>query len=115
MYFLRSTASRTVGSFEDRSTRRSATVTISAPEAARAARVSSSDLYLPVPTISREVSVRSPSFQESVISASSDEGHDLEPITVGEEGGRMLGTWDDLEVALDGDALVAEAELAEEP
>src|SRR5260370_23552119 len=36
------------------SIRRSATVTISAPDAASARRVSSSSLYFPVPTISRE-------------------------------------------------------------
>src|SRR5438552_5120582 len=39
-------------------TRRTATVTISAPEAATAAAFSSKLLYLPVPTISREVKRR---------------------------------------------------------
>jgi hypothetical protein len=39
-------------------TRRTATVTISAPEASTAAAFCSKFLYLPVPTISREVKVR---------------------------------------------------------
>ena len=39
-------------------TRRTATVTISAPDASTAAAFSSKLLYLPVPTISRELKVR---------------------------------------------------------
>ena len=41
------------GSHTDKSMRRSATVTISAPDAAIASRVSSSEAYLPVPVIRR--------------------------------------------------------------
>src|SRR5215510_11543383 len=90
----------------DRSTRRRATVTISVPEAARASRVSSLEAYLPVPTMMRERKVRSPRVQVSWvsdISASSDEGDDLEAVAVGEHGGRVEGARDDLAVALDGD------------
>jgi hypothetical protein len=50
-----------LSSFEaSRSTRRTATVTISAPEARNAATVCSASLYLPVPTISRDTKVRPP-------------------------------------------------------
>jgi hypothetical protein len=44
-------------------TRRTATVTISAPDASTAAAFSSKLLYLPVPTISREVKVRPATVQ----------------------------------------------------
>ena len=56
----------TVGSFELRSTRRNATVTISAPDTASASRVCSFEAYLPVPTMIRDDNVLSPSFQVSI-------------------------------------------------
>src|SRR5690606_28221246 len=46
-------------------TRRTATVTISAPLASIARRVSAKSLYLPVPTISRERNVRPPRVKVS--------------------------------------------------
>src|SRR5689334_5249688 len=46
-------------------TRRTATVTISAPDASTAAAFSSRLLYLPVPTMSREVKVRPATVQVS--------------------------------------------------
>jgi hypothetical protein len=46
-------------------TRRTATVTISAPDASTAAAFCSKLLYLPVPTISREVKVRPATVQLS--------------------------------------------------
>ncbi len=46
-------------------TRRTATVTISAPDASTAAAFSSKLLYLPVPTISRDVNVRPATVQLS--------------------------------------------------
>ena len=65
-------------------TRRTATVTISAPDASTAAAFSSKLLYLPVPTISREVKVRPatrPAVGLDVLlrghSPASDEMHDL--------------------------------------
>ncbi len=48
-------------------TRRTATVTISAPEASTAAAFSSKLLYLPVPTISREAKVRPATVQVSAV------------------------------------------------
>src|SRR6185436_11492405 len=113
-------ASRTVCLLE-RSTRRSATVTISAPEAARASRVSSLDTYFPVPTMMRERKVRLPRVQVSIISdissvlgvsgisATSYKGDDLEAVAGGEHGGRVLCPRHDLAVALDGDGFAGEA------
>jgi len=46
-------------------TRRTATVTISAPDAATAAAFCSKSLYFPVPTISRERKVRPATVQVS--------------------------------------------------
>jgi len=46
-------------------TRRTATVTISAPDASTAAAFSSKLLYLPVPTISRDENVRPATLQLS--------------------------------------------------
>jgi hypothetical protein len=43
-----------------KSTRRNATVMTSAPDASKAARVSATSLYLPVPTISREAKLNRP-------------------------------------------------------
>src|SRR3954470_8081721 len=63
-------------------TRRTATVTISAPDAATAAAFSSKLLYLPVPTISREVKVRPATLQVSLNSTASDKMHDLIPVAV---------------------------------
>ena len=67
-------------------TRRTATVTISAPDASTAAAFSSRLLYLPVPTISREREGRPATVQRvgldgpaaRVHSAASNEMHDLE-------------------------------------
>ena len=76
--------------------RRSATVTISAPDAASARRVSSSSLYLPVPTMSRERQLL-PASDKGVLdiqhggssssrrvawSATADEGYDLDLVAV---------------------------------
>jgi len=55
----------------DTLTRRTATVTISAPLASMAARVSSKSLYLPVPTSSREVKRRPATSKVSSVSMSS--------------------------------------------
>src|SRR3954469_25319552 len=102
MYFLRSIASRTVGSLLERSTRRSATVTISAPLAARAARVSSSEAYLPVPTMMREWNVLSATFQLSSglgMSSSADERDELEAVPGDEDRRCVLRSRHDLAVA----------------
>src|SRR5690348_10396796 len=119
-YLLRSIASSTVGAPLPKSTRRSATVTISAPLAAIAARVSSRFLYLPVPTMIREVKVRLPSVQLSLISgmggtlASSDKRDQLDAVAGGEHRRAVLCARHDLAVALDGNATFAEAELDEQ-
>src|SRR3569833_446915 len=65
-------------------TRRTATVTISAPDASTDAAFCSKLLYLPVPTISREPKLRPATDQLSVmiVSASANEGDDLEIVAV---------------------------------
>src|SRR5688572_23331198 len=82
-------------------TRRTATVTISAPDASTAAAFSSKLLYLPVPTISREVNVRPATLQLSATSAASDEMDDLEPVAVLDSRLVQGRAGDDGEVALD--------------
>src|SRR3954468_20953958 len=92
-------------------TRRTATVTISAPDASTAAAFSSKLLYLPVPTISREVKLRPATVQPSALmscctptSATSDKMHDLERVPVFDANLAERGARDDLEVPLDGNA-----------
>src|SRR3954468_20326755 len=92
-------------------TRRTATVTISAPEASTAAAFSSRLLYLPVPMISREVKVRPATGQVSgctvagrFTSAASDEMHDFVVVTVLDLHRSQRRARNDLEVALHRDA-----------
>src|SRR5688572_14026124 len=106
-------ASRTVCLLE-RSTRRSATVTISAPEAAIASRVSSFEAYLPVPTMMRDWKLRAPRVQVSFMSASTDEGDDLEVIALGQHRRGVHRARHDFSVALDGDRLAREAQLPDQ-
>src|SRR5678815_2977457 len=74
-----------------RSTRRTATVTTSAPDASIARIMSEFDAYLPVPTISRERNSRPPILSSETssdvsraipISAPADEVHDLDDVSV---------------------------------
>ena len=91
-------------------TRRTATVTISAPDASTAAAFSSKLLYLPVPTISREVKVRPATVQLSastgalhVHSAASDEMDDLKIVAILDRHLAERRARHDLEIALDRD------------
>src|ERR1700731_3305321 len=128
--FFGSTWSCNIGALgSDRLTRRTATVTISAPLASIAAAVSSRSLYLPVPTISRERNRRpatsQPSSASKVIAgsfakalsragsggtkssftplmfASSDEVHDFELVSRLEPSLAIDGAGHDFLVALD--------------
>ena len=69
-------------------TRRTATVTMSAPEAACACAITACEEYLPVPTMSREANVR-PAITKGVsVTAflpASDEVHDLEPVAFADD------------------------------
>src|SRR6185436_3049138 len=101
-------------------TRRTATVTISAPDASTAAAFSSRLLYLPVPTISRDVNVRPATVQLSddmlcgaFNSTSSDEMDDLERIALGHRDVAQGTAGHDLQIALNGDLSRVEPELAE--
>ena len=111
-----------IGSFGlEMFTRRTATVTISAPEASTAAAFSSRLLYLPVPTISREVKVRPATVHVSACdrclrrsSAASDEAHDLVIVAVLDLHFAERRARHDLEIALDRNAQRVEAELADQ-
>src|SRR5215210_1368866 len=93
-----------------RSTRRTATVTTSAPDASIAAIICSFDAYFPVPTIRRERNSRPPiNSGESwtgrlivAISAPAHEMHDLEDVAVAAHASaKRLAVAEDLPVVLD--------------
>src|SRR5687767_6860791 len=92
-----------------RSTRRRATVTMSEPLSASAAFMVGKSLYLPVPTMSRELSVRSPSLSASM-SASSDERDDLHLVAFRERGLFVVGAPHHVLVALHRHAVARQAE-----
>src|SRR5271166_5902741 len=96
-------------------TRRTATVTISAPLASTAARVSAKSLYFPVPTIRRDLNRLPPSSklsscmgsllcdhanQRNALSAA-DEIDDLNRISGLEKGRCVFGLGDDLAIDFD--------------
>ena len=107
-------------------TRRTATVTMSAPDASCACAITACDEYLPVPTMSRDVNVRPAIVKEyqlprrasmcsrnavscvsslwRVASAAAHEIHDFDPIAVADERGRERVALEDREVVFDGDA-----------
>src|SRR5882672_3219854 len=91
-------------------TRRTATVTMSAPDAACACAITACDEYLPVPTMSRDVKVR-PAMVNGVSvmsrplnSAATHEIDDLDAVAIADERRRERGAPDDHEVVLDRDA-----------
>src|SRR5258706_16144351 len=102
--------------------RRIATVTISAPEASIARRVSSKSGYLPVPPSRREPyalpATTSASFVTRVSGAftlaSADRDHDLDAVALREALVGKAAARHDLAVALDRQALAGELELVEE-
>src|SRR3954462_2970804 len=88
MYLAGGIASSRLGSFGfcPMLVRRIATVTISAPEASTAARVSAKSLYLPVPTSSREPERLPAMINGSLISASAHRDDDFELVAVLDDG-----------------------------
>src|SRR6185295_3402500 len=101
-------------------TRRTATVTISAPDASTAAAFSPRLLYLPVPTISRELNVRPATVQRSdetdcgaFTSAPADEMDDLEGVPFRHPNLAESRARHDREVALDRDLPGVHPELAQ--
>src|SRR5215831_6652021 len=95
-------------------TRRTATVTISAPDASIACRVSAKERYFPVPTMRREPYSRPARTNASVISAASHEMDDLDRVAVAERGRGVVVARHDGAVHLDGDAPRAETECRHE-
>src|SRR5689334_8361556 len=107
-----------------RSTRRTETVTTSAPDASMAAIICAFDAYFPVPTIRREWNSRSPMTNGvssavsrsgvAVTSASSDEVHDLEVVPRTEHDRRIgVAIAQDLPVVLDHDEAWVELQRGE--
>src|SRR5687768_16698340 len=101
-------------------TRRTATVTISAPDASTAAAFCSTLLYLPVTTISREVKVRPATVQLSALicsgaftSASADDPDDFIIVPVFDRDLAKQRAWHHREVALDRDSLRVEPDFAD--
>src|SRR4030095_9408335 len=87
-------------------TRRTATVTISAPEAAWACAMTPCDGYLPVPTINRDVNVRPARTSGVSVNRlpSTDEVDDLYRIALANQDvGKRLAL-DDVQVVFHGDA-----------
>src|SRR3954447_24470714 len=82
-------------------TRRTATVTISAPEASCACTITALEGYLPVPTIRRDVKVRPARTKASIGLASTHEVHDLDFVAVVHDFAVIVRAADDHEVALD--------------
>src|SRR5919106_5755245 len=96
-----------------RLTRRTATVTISAPDASWASRMMSSVLYLPVPTISRDVNSLPPSTRlvSYMALASSHRPDDLHLVAFRERDGRIGALRGHL--AVDGDGRVLSLDVEE--
>src|SRR4029453_326674 len=97
-------------------TRRTATVTISAPEAAWACAMMACDGYLPVPTINRDVNVR-PAMTNGVSVnrlPSTDEVDDLHRTALAKQDvGKRLAL-DDVQVVFHGDASWIDVELRQQ-
>src|SRR5437879_12685311 len=99
-------------------TRRTATVTTSAPDASMAFWVSTKSLYLPVPTQSREWNsipaiVNRSSFMTCVLPAA-DEPDDFHAVAVGQRCSRERLPVHDLEVQLHGDLYSGYAKIDQE-
>src|SRR3954464_8177475 len=119
MRFVSMWSSRFSGPRALRSTRRTATVTMSAPEASCASRMTCRLGYLPVPTMSRDLNSRPARINESVMARSyqlsaADERHDLERVPVVEAHGRVLRARHHAAVVLDRDRAPLEGEPAQE-
>src|SRR5260370_42693157 len=103
-------------------TRRTATVTISAPLSSTAARVSAKSLYFPVPTIRRDLNDLPPSSRGvSFIILSSifflsaaDEVDYLDIVARLDNGVRVAGLGNDLAIYLDRDAALSHLEALEQ-
>src|SRR5262245_440685 len=104
-------------------TRRTATVTISAPDASCARCMMECDEYLPVPTISRDLKVRSAIVKVSAtfnpralaLLTAPHEVHDFDLVPIGD--GRPIERvlLDDPEIVLDGHAAGIDLQLRQQP
>src|SRR5438094_2061546 len=119
-------SSRFSGPRAFRSTRRTATVTISAPEATWASSIASKLGYFPVPTMRRDRNSRPARMKGSPLMltmvaraaggpclAPAHERHDLEPVAVVQAQRGVLGAGHDAQVVLDRHPRPVEGELAQ--
>src|SRR4030095_11767826 len=98
-----------------RLTRRTATVTISAPEASMASRMFSNEGYFPVPTMRRDLNSLPPSHSDvSYMSAPSHGTDDLHAVALREHGVGVARLEADLPVEGHRGVLAADLELAEQ-
>jgi hypothetical protein len=109
-------------------TRRTATVTISAPLSSTAARVSAKSLYFPVPTISRDLNDFPPRSKEeeslifvsgifvtaNLVSSAADEIDYLDVVARLDDGRGVAGLGDNLAIDLDCDTALARVEALEQ-
>ncbi len=96
-------------------TRRTATVTMSAPDASWARCITWNDEYLPVPTIRRDANVAVGNHQRVGIQrSSSNKIHDLDLIAVLNLRAVVVGALDDGQVVLDGHAAWVDVQLREQ-
>src|SRR5262245_24479809 len=97
-------------------TRRTATVTMSAPDASCAFTMTEGDEYLPVPTMSLEANVFPAITKESMADSltSADEVDDLNLIAVADLGRVKRGPFQHHQIVFDCDPPRVDLELAEE-
>jgi len=98
-------------------TRRTATVTMSAPEALWACAITACELYFPLPMINRDVNAR-PAMTSDVSPgirlASTHKIHDLNAVAVVNERLRKEGSPENLEIVLDSHAARIDRQLHEQ-
>ena len=102
-------------------TRRTATVTISAPEASCARAITAFDGYLPVPTMRREWKLLPASVSKSscigrmVLRRATANGVDyLDPVAVADHRGAVRGAFQNLKVVLDRHAPFVDLKIGEQ-
>src|SRR3989304_229357 len=95
-------------------TRRTATVTMSAPEASITRLVSAKSLNFPVPTIRRDFSSIEPMRKRSSAIPASDEVDDFNPIPLLDRRGREGAPLDNRQIHFDRHAIRDDAEIGEQ-
>jgi hypothetical protein len=95
-------------------TRLTATVIISAPDASWAFTITAGEVYLPVPTISREPNDLPAMTRVSITSSTTDEIYNLDTVAVVDDGVDVRRSLEDLKVVLHRHAARIDFEPAEQ-